>query len=113
MQPTSPIPANGHVSPGWPHAWLCNSGVPPDAGSPAQPSSPQPLDMSAWLPQATAQADRPQPEQQQDEAPSGLGRAVHGTPAPQTVVGSLPGPIAAALGRMGMEAPKPKKAAKV
>ena len=78
-----------------------------------QPSSPQPLDMSAWLPEASAQADSPQPEQQQDEALAGLGRGVHGQRVPQTLAGSLPGPIAAALCRMGVEAPQSKKAPKV
>ena len=78
-----------------------------------QPSGPKPLDMSAWLPEASAQADSPQPEQQHAEALPGLGGGVHGRQAPPTVAGSLPGPIAAALGRMGVEAPKPKKAPKV
>ena len=69
--------------------------------------------MSAWLPEASAQADSPQPQQQQDEALPGLGGGAHGEPAPPAVAGSLLRPIAAALGRMGMEAPKPKKAPKV
>ena len=78
-----------------------------------QPSSPQPLDLSAWLPEASAQAGSPQPEQQQDEALPGLGGGVRWKPVPPTAAGSLPGPIAAALGRMGVEAPKPTKGAKV
>ena len=114
MQPVSPLPANQYnVSPGCPHDWLSKFSVPPGAGSRVQASSPQPLDMSAWLPEASAQAGSPQPEQQQDEALPGLGGGVHGRRAAPTVADRLPGPIAAALSRMGVEAPKPAKAPKV